>query len=238
MTAPERKCRGVKTVVLDIDGVLVLETSVAGSSEEVLVLHDGLESRLEQLGAEVFFLTHRSRPEAEAILGAAGLGRRWLDRCLCANDILSSAVLSGQWLRLASHGMRKSLALPRLRSRFGVSPSRCLFVDDRLDNVLDMCRGGIGVGAVAPSGVDAVGSVTTFDFDEVAEIVRTHQPAVEEGAAVLHLRPHEIRIESQHRTGLVTRHTARNGFNIARRSAAIIRRGFVAVRDRTSPRKR
>ena len=227
MTAPERDCRGVETVVLDIDGVLVLETSATGSSEEeVLVLHDGLESRLEQIGAEVFFLTHRSRPEAEAILGAAGLGRRWLDRCLCANDILSSAVLSGQWLRLASHGMRKSLALPRLRSRFGVSPSRCLFVDDRLDNVLDMCRGGIGVGAVAPSGVDAVGSVTTFDFDEVAEIVRTHQPAVEGGAAVLQLRPHEIRIESQHRTGLETRHTARNGFNIARRSVALIRRGF------------
>ena len=226
MTVPERDCRGVETVVLDIDGVLVLETSAAGSSEEVLVLHDGLEARLEQIGAEVVFLTHRTRPEAEAILRAAGLGRRWLDRCVCANDILSSAVLSGQWLRLARHGMRKSLALPRLRSRFGVSPARCLFVDDRLDNVLDMCRAGIGVGAVAPSGVDAVGSVTTFDFDEVAEIVRTHQPAIAGGAAVLHLRPQEIRIESQHRTGLVTRHTARNGFNIARRSAAIIRQGF------------
>lgn len=226
MTAPERKCRGVETVVLDIDGVLVLETSVAGSSEEVLVLHDGLDSRLEQIAADVFFLTHRSRPEAEAILGAAGLGRRWLDRCLCANDILSSAVLSGQWLRLASHGMRKSLALPRLRSRYGVSPARCLFVDDRLDNVLDMCRGGIGVGAVAPSGVDAVGGVTTFDFDDIAEIVRTYQPAVAGVGAVLHLRPQELRIESQHRTGLVTRHTARNSFNIARRSAAIIRQGF------------
>jgi len=229
MTAPERKCRGVETLVLDIDGVLVLETSATGSSEEeVLVLHDGLESRLERIGAEVVFLTHRSRPEAEAILGAAGLGRRWLARCLCANDILSSAVLSGQWLRLASHGMRKSLALPRLRSRFGVSPAQCLFVDDRLDNVLDMCRWGVGIGAVAPSGVDAVGSVTTFDFDEIAEIVRSHQLEVAGagGSAVVHLRPQEIRIESQHRTGLVTRHTARNGFNIARRSAAMVRRGF------------
>ena len=229
MTVPERDCRGVETVVLDIDGVLVLETSATGSSEEeVLVLHDGLESRLERIGAEVVFLTHRSRPEAEAILGAAGLGRRWLARCLCANDILSSAVLSGQWLRLARHGLRKSLALPKLRSRFGVSPARCLFVDDRLDNVLDMCRGGVGIGAVAPSGVDAVGSVTTFDFDEIAEIVRSHQPAVAGAgmAAVLHLRPQEIRIESQHRTGLETRHTARNGFNIARRSAAMVRRGF------------
>ena len=226
MTALERDCRGVETVVLDIDGVLVLETAAAGSSEEVLVLHDGLESRLEQIGAEVVFLTHRSRPEAEAILGAAGLGRRWLARCLCANDILSSAVLSGQWLRLACHGLRKSLALPKLRSRFGVSPARCLFVDDRLDNVLDMCRGGIGVGAVAPSGVDAVGDVTTFDFDDIAEIVRTYQPAVAGEGSVLHLRPQEIRIESQHRTGLVTGHTARNSFNIARRSVAMVRQGF------------
>jgi len=226
MTALERDCRGVETVVLDIDGVLVLETAAAGSSEEVLVLHDGLESRLEQIGAEVVFLTHRSRPEAEAILGAAGLGRRWLARCLCANDILSSAVLSGQWLRLACHGLRKSLALPKLRSRFGVRPAQCLFVDDRLDNVLDMCRGGIGVGAVAPSGVDAVGDVTTFDFDDIAEIVRTYQPAVAGEGSVLHLRPQEIRIESQHRTGLVTGHTARNSFNIARRSVAMVRQGF------------
>jgi len=229
MTALQRDHDHVKTVVLDIDGVLVLETSTGdGAAEEVLLLHEDLDARLAGLGAEVVFLTHRSRPEAGAILGAAGLGPRWLERCLCANDIFSSALVSGQWLRLACEGMRKSLVLPGLRRRFGVLPGQCLFVDDRIDNVLDMCGRGIGLGAVAPSAVDPTGIVTTFDFDEVGRLVRAPRPPSGEsgGAPVLRLQPREIRVSSRHRTGLTTHHAARNGFNLARWSAAMLRRGL------------
>ena len=228
MTAPDRDHGALATVVLDIDGVLVLETSTGErSGEEVLLLHEDLDARLAGLGAEVVFLTHRSRPEARAILGAAGLGERWLDRCLCANDIFTSALTSGQWLRLAREGMRKSLVLPGLRRRFGCRPEHCLFVDDRIDNVLDMCRWGVGLGAVAPSEVDPAGIVTTFDFEEVAEIIRRPPLAGElKGAPVLRLQPREIRVASHHRTGLTTHRAARNGFNLVRWSASMVRRGL------------
>jgi hypothetical protein len=228
MTAPARDHRAIETVVLDLDGVLVLETSTGDrSGEEVLLLHEDLAVRLAGLGAEVVFVTHRSRPEAAAILGAAGLGGRWLDRCLCANDIFKSALTSGQWLRLAREGMRKSLVLPGLRKRFGCRLEHCLFVDDRIDNVLDMCGWGVGLGAVAPSGVDPAGVVTTFDFEEVAEMVRLAPLARDrEGAPVLRLQPREIRVASQHRTGLTTHHAARNGFNFVRWSASMVRRGL------------
>jgi len=228
MTAPARDHRAIETVVLDIDGVLVLETSTGDrSGEEVLLLHENLAVRLAGLGAEVVFVTHRSRPEAAAILGAAGLRGRWLDRCLCANDIFTSALTSGQWLRLAREGMRKSLVLPGLRKRFGCRLEHCLFVDDRIDNVLDMCGWGVGLGAVAPSGVDPAGVVTTFDFEEVAEMVRLAPLARDrEGAPVLRLQPREIRVASQHRTGLTTHHAARNGFNFVRWSASMVRRGL------------
>ena len=230
MTASVKDSHVVDTVVLDIDGVLVLETSAGSTAgEEIIVLHEGLESRLEDLNVEVVFLTHRSRPEAGAILGAAGLGPRWLRRCLCANDIFASAVSSGQWLRLARHGMRKSLALPCLRKRFGVDPQNCLFIDDRIDNVIDMCGRGIGLGAVAPSAVDPAGVVTTFDFDEIAAIVNAPRarPAGELCEfPVLRLHPRKILVASHNRTGLVTRQAAWNGFNLARRVASVVRRGF------------
>jgi hypothetical protein len=228
MTASDRDQSAVETLVLDIDGVLVIEASAGSpSGAEVLLLHENLDARLGAIGAEVFFLTHRSRPEAAAILDAAGLSGRWLGRCLCANDIFKSALTSKQWLRLLRHGMQKSLALPELRRRYGVRPERSLFVDDRIDNVLDMCGRGIGLGAVAPSSVDAAGMVTTFDFDEVSEIVSTHRwPDGAHAAAVRHLRPHAIRIDHQRRTGLGTLRSSRNVFNLARRSAAMIRKGF------------
>ena len=84
-----------------------------------------------------------------------------------------------------------------------------------------------GLGAVAPSGVDPAGVVTTFDFEEVAEMVRLAPLARDrEGAPVLRLQPREIRVASQHRTGLTTHHAARNGFNLVRWSASMVRRGL------------
>ena len=219
----------LSAIVLDIDGVIAMEVSMGTPpSDEILLLHKELKTSLEKFDAEIIFLTHRSRQEAAAILKAAGLETRWTRNCLTANDILWSALASGQLLTLFRYGLRKNLVLPLLKKRFGFRPEQILFLDDRQDNVVNMLQGGVGCGLVAPSVINGPDMISTFDFEEVIDIFRNWQSRGQMNgsfnASVRRLNPRNQAIEPWCRTGLNTHHTAKNLINRCRRAANFTRR--------------
>jgi hypothetical protein len=208
-------------LVLDIDGVLIYERS--GPEREILLLHSNLDEALRRAGCPVYLLTHRSRAETNEILAVLGLDRASYQYCFTASDILWAALRSGRFTALMKGGLRKSLILPTLQTKYGLSPADICFVDDTLGNVADMQMHGVGHVLHAPSSMDS-GTITTFDFEEVLSLSDVWR--AESNPATRSLTPVRRELGPWCRTGSNSRLSARTLFNRLRRSLRAVRKQF------------
>jgi hypothetical protein len=162
----------ISLLLLDLDGVVVYEMVPPHvKKRELILLHDLLVNGLQAVGVPVVVLTHRSRAEAAVILDSAGLYKD-VTGLMAAEDILSAALAYGTLWQLLRKGLRKSWALPAIERRYRVDRKNIAFIDDRLDNIEDLVGNGVGLALHAPSGINNDGSIITFDFQQVAGMLR------------------------------------------------------------------
>lgn len=203
-------------LLLDLDGVIVHEAETADQSgRELLRLHQDLPQRLADIPCPKVIVTHRSRPEAETILQAAHLSDRDLQMVVTAEDLLRVG-LRYNVLRLLRRGLRKNLILPVLWGRFGVDPSRMIFIDDRLDNLEDMVGDGLGLGLHAPLVDGEDGTLLSFRFEELSEQIHAWRAAGCPAGAITSLAPVPVELAVLGRSGRDTRNDSRHAFNFVR----------------------
>ena len=208
-------------LLLDLDGVIVHEMAPPHvKKQELVLLHDLLVDGLGALGVPVVVLTHRSRAEAAVILNSAGV-QKGVAGLIAAEDILSAALTYGTPWQLLRKGLRKSWALPAIERRYRVDRKNVAFIDDRLDNIHDLIGNGVGIALHAPSGIDDDGSLISFDFDQVVQVLRdwNGDPAT----SCVSIAPRIVTRSEWNRTGISTGIFAMNPFNRARRFGRALR---------------
>lgn len=212
-------------LLLDLDGVVVLESGPPLCEQlEIIALHDLIADSIAKLDAPVVVLTHRSRAEARRILAAAGLQKPVLSGIMAAEDLFLSGFRHRRVGRLMRGGLRKSLILPEVERRYGVKRGQMALIDDRIDNVEDMVKAGLGLVMHAPS---AIGpdekSIVTFDFASALDVFRQWTREGQHGA-VINLPPVMLAADVARRTGHSTARDSDHFFNRARRVASVFRR--------------
>jgi hypothetical protein len=159
-------------MALDLDNVLACEVDDdSGKGTRIIGIHRKLPEIIGTLNAQRAIVTHRSRREAVGILAALGIDRNMITETFAAEDLLRSAVLNRNLRRLFRDGLRKSYILPRLCRRYRVPPCRIAFIDDRVENVHDMLRSGVGLGLVAPWRQIEENTFLSFDFEKLVATV-------------------------------------------------------------------
>jgi hypothetical protein len=211
----------ISLLLLDLDGVVVYEMVPPHvKKRELILLHDLLVNGLQAVGVPVVVLTHRSRAEAAVILDSAGLYKD-VTGLMAAEDILSAALAYGTLWQLLRKGLRKSWALPAIERRYRVDRKNIAFIDDRLDNIEDLVGNGVGLALHAPSGINNDGSIITFDFQQVAGMLR--EGSGERMPPILSIAPRIVTDSELNRTGIGTGTFTTSPFNRARRYGSSIR---------------
>jgi len=213
-------------LLLDLDGVVVLELEPPlVTAPELILLHQDIGKDLDALGLPVVILTHRSRREAEQIVGVARLAPRRLAGVLAAEDLFFAG-LRNTPVQMLKRGLRKDLILSLLERRFGVDRSRTAFIDDRIDNLRDLLAAGLGLAIHAPSILPAESEfVVTFDFADAVAAVRDWDQATPR-QDIISLAPRQLAAPLWQRTGLSTASHRRHAFNAARRVGRVVRQAF------------
>jgi hypothetical protein len=215
-------------ILLDLDGVVVFEAEPPFfPAREIILLHRNLKAEIDALGMPVVVLTHRSRREAQHILGVIGLSvPTSLAALVAAEDIFLAGVRYAP-RRLLSRGLRKDLILPALERRFSIHRSKIVFIDDRIDNLQDLLSAGLGLAIHAPSYLTNEGqSLIGFDLVQAFSAIRSWQVgALSEG--MIRLPPEELQMAGWRRTGLCTTAKKRHVFNAARHIARGVRVGLL-----------
>ncbi len=121
---------------------------------------------------------------------------------MAAEDILSAALAYGTLWQLLRKGLRKSWALPAIERRYRVDRKNIAFIDDRLDNIEDLVGNGVGLALHAPSGINNDGSIITFDFQQVAGMLR--EGSGERMPPILSIAPRIVTDSELNRTGIGT----------------------------------
>jgi hypothetical protein len=220
----------IQMLLLDLDGVLVFEAEPPlVAATELLLLHEAPASDIAALEMPVVVLTHRSRREAAHILQAAGLVQT-LSGVLAAEDVFLAGGRRAP-LRMLTKGLRKDLVLSVVEQKFGVDRSRIAFIDDRIDNLEDLVRAGLGFAIHAPSYQTTDQSVLiTFDLGEACQAIRTWDATTPQ-SRLISLPPRRLALSPSHRTGLSTTAHRHHLFNLARRVGRILR---LSVSGRTT----
>jgi hypothetical protein len=204
----------ISLLLLDLDGVVVYEIEPPRVKKlELILLHDLLVGTIQAVGVPIVVLTHRSRAEAAVILGAAGL-ENGVTGLMAAEDILNAALVYGTPWQLLRKGLRKSWALPAIERRYRVDRKNVAFIDDRLDNIEDLVGEGVGIALHAPSGISDDGSLISFDFGQVAQMLREWNG--DRTPRILPIAPHIITEKELNRTGISTGSLMTSPFNRAR----------------------
>src|SRR4051794_13928453 len=92
-------------LLVDLDGVIVLEVAVTGSAPELLRLHRDPLASLQRFDCEVVVLTHRSAAEARTILRAVGLPASKLAGVIAAESILMEGLRQRRFGTLLHRGL-------------------------------------------------------------------------------------------------------------------------------------
>lgn len=215
-----------KMLLLDLDGVVVLECSMRETDRpRIVLLHEDLPRRLASLEMRVVVLTHRSRREARRILEVAGLSDKCLSGVFAAEDLLLAGLSPAAFLDLTRRGLRKSLIVPRLRSRFGIEPHQLAFVDDVQTNLDDLSVLGLGLAMHAPSGNRLMeGVIDTFNFDDVIQQVRSWD--IRNPASRTTLRSISVGLDAWRVTNVDTSRQRGHAFNRARQVGSIVRKAL------------
>jgi hypothetical protein len=204
----------ISLLLLDLDGVVVYEmVRPHVKKRELILLHDLLASGLQAVGVPVVVLTHRSRAEAAVILDSAGLAKG-VTGLMAAEDILNAALVYGTPWQLLRSGLRKSWALPAIERRYRVDRKNIAFIDDRLDNIEDLVGCGVGIALHAPSGINDDGSLISFDFEQVAGMLR--EGSGERRPPILSIAPRTVTHSELNWTGIGTDSFTMSSFNRAR----------------------
>jgi hypothetical protein len=212
-----------RALLLDLDGVVVLEPRAPGTAREILRLHDDLAASLAALGLPVIVLTHRSRAEARVILEAAGLSSGRLHRLVAAEDLCAEALRRLRLLALLRGGLRKSFALSLVERRDGIARRDMAVIDDRPANLDDLRRHGVGLALLAPAQPpDGAGGLTTFDFAEAAAAIARWIAGARPDVA-LRLTARAVPLAAWRRTGLSSAASGRHWFNAVRAVGASAR---------------
>ncbi|HBR97885.1 MAG TPA: hypothetical protein DD979_10975 [Gammaproteobacteria bacterium] len=168
-----------RLLLLDLDCVTLYGGNPRdGLPPEVYLLHPDLPDTLAQFGAPVVLLTHRSREDAD-----------YLNRCLqahgvvvqgivSARELFLSALRQGKIRLLVNKGLSKSLALDWLERRYDCKRTDMVLIDDRAENLQELCDNGMQAGIlapfVAPDSFDQQAELTTFQFADV--VAQWHAP--------------------------------------------------------------
>jgi hypothetical protein len=219
-----------RALLLDLDGVVVLEIRAPDVAREILRLHQDLVGQLAALGLPVIVLTHRSRAEARVILAAAGLPPARLHRLVAAEDLCAEALRRGRMLALLRGGLRKSFALSLVERRDGLLRGDLAVIDDRPANLDDLRRHGVGLALLAPAQPrDAGAGLVSFDFAEAAAVIGRWIAGARPDVAV-RLTPRTVRTAAWQRTGLSTAASGRHWFNTVRTLGASARTRLAGAR--------
>jgi hypothetical protein len=211
----------ISLLLLDLDGVVVYEMAPPRVKKlELILLHDLLVNGLQEVGVPVVVLTHRSRAEAAVILGSAGIDKN-VAGLMAAEDILNAALMYGNPWQLLRKGLRKSWTLPAVERRYRVDRKNIAFIDDRLDNIEDLVSNGVGMALHAPSGINDDGSLISFDFQQVVEMVR--DGSSEGTSSTRSIAPRIVTDMELNRTGISTGSYTMSRFNRARRFGRSLR---------------
>lgn len=212
-------------LLLDLDGVIVLEVSAGGKHEsELLVLHKDLAGALRRGGHRTIIVTHRSRPEAELILNAAGLSAEDYLGVIAAEDLLGQGLRAMRLLRLVRRGLCKTLALPLAERMGGVGRDEMILLDDRQPNLDALLADGVGMALKAPIGYSAeTACVETFDIEAaLGSLARwhLHRSSIRQ----INLDGHRRQVQTWQRSGLSTAKLRGAPFSRLRRGAGGLRR--------------
>lgn len=214
-------------LLLDLDGVLVHEVSSRSSKKEVILLHDDVDQKLRRLPHEVFVLTHRSRAESHELLRALRLADGAISRCYAAEDIAYAGAASRP-LHLLRSGLRKSLVLPAIARASGLGTNRLCLVDDRLENIEDTLRAGVGLGILAPFSLAPGPTIDSFRFSDMIQafLMWADRDAAntEPGGQVLRLSRETRRDEHHERTAVTFSARPIQPFPLVRRLGHALRR--------------
>jgi len=209
-------------LLLDLDGVLVVETAPSATADsEIVLLHKTLAETITPLTCPVVVLTHRSKSEARLILSAMKLGSVPF---VAAEDLYASARRQAGFGSLFLRGLAKSWILPEIEALYGISRANIAFIDDNEKNAGDMLAAGIGLALLAPSSISPDGTtLTTFSMDEAIGLVQRWTGSGHRGGGLRSLTPVEVAIDPSSRTGMSTKRASRHAFNAARRVARLTR---------------
>jgi hypothetical protein len=213
-------------LLLDLDGVVVLEHGPPWLKQlEILRLHDSLVQVLQELTVPIVVVTHRSRAEAKRILLAAGVGTQVSRHVAAAEDLALAALRHRGISRLMTRGLRKSLILPALELRYGISRQSMALIDDRQDNLDDMLSQGLGFAIHAPSSVTADGDLITFGISELRDVFLRWREGLP-GPRLVRLTPRSLTLANCGRTGVCTTAAGAHTFNRLRSVAQRARRAL------------
>ena len=231
MTAAALSRKRACLLLLDLDGVVVFEHGPPWLQHlEILRLHTALSGFLRDLAVPVVVLTHRSRAEARRILHAAAVETGVLTDVMAAEDLALAALRHRSFRQLFGRGLRKSLILPEVERRHGVSRADMALLDDRLDNLKDLLAHGLGLGLHAPSEVDAEGALITFDTADVTAAFVRWRAGVP-GPKLVTLPSRQVAVADFDRTGLSTARDGAHWFNYLRTAARKLRQSVEALRS-------
>ena len=212
-------------LLLDLDGVVVFEAEPpAVAKTELLLLHETIGAQVTALGIPIVVLTHRSRREAHQILSAAGLRDGGLAGIVAAEDLFLAGLRYAP-TQMLRRGLRKDLVLPVLERRYGITRSRVAFIDDRMDNLDDLLRAGLGLALHAPSELLPDGRLLTFHLDDALSELGAWTEASPTGRLVK-LPPRDLVMAPWRLTGLTTAAHGRHVFNSARRVGRAMRQSL------------
>lgn len=211
-------------LLLDLDGVVVLEPRSADKTREILVLHQHLGSMLAAARQTTVIVTHRSRREARQILRAMSLAAGSFVRLIGAEDLLNQACAGLHLRQLVRGGLQKNLALSLVEKITGQGRDNIVMLDDRQRNLDIMISAGVGLALKAPSDLSSDGrTVTTFDMVEVLQLLpdwHAHRSTRRQRD----LRAVQQLVAPWQKSGLSTASLESHAFNRARRIFYITRR--------------
>jgi len=210
-------------LLLDLDGVCALETTLAGESVvEIFKLHEGLGEEIAALNFPVAVITHRSRKEALRILSAIGVNIGGIRGVFTAEDFLFASL--GKPLDLFRRGLKKSAALPAIERKFGIDRARMAIIDDRDDVLQDLRSNGLGLCMQAPGQIaEPADGLVSFEFSEAVRVFMEWRQTGQVCPEIRRLTPLAVFAAHPRRTGKNTHASKLTVFSTVRRIARYAR---------------